>query len=321
MFDIFLTLAGIAMLAFGGEILIRGAMSAARRFHVSPLLIGLVIVGFGTSAPELVVSVDAALNQQPDVAIGNVVGSNIGNILLILAACAVITPLTVRPLALRRDAITLVASSVLLLLLFMNDHVLSLLDAIILLIVFSAYLSWTYISERKHSIPSATMHEAEADVMSNLPMRSAWIVASILLGLIFLITGSKVLLTGAIGLSRSMGISEAAIGLTIVAVGTSFPELTISLIAAIRKQADVAIGNVLGSNIFNVLGILGVAGLMQPLQVHERILQFDQWVMLATSLLLLLFLYTGKRLSRLEGAILLSGYGLYLWLSFTLFGG
>ena len=140
-------------------------------------------------------------------------------------------------------------------------------------------------------------------------------------GLLLLIIGSQILLKGAIGIATHLGVPEAVIGLTLVAVGTSLPELSISVIAAIRRHADVAVGNILGSNIFNLLGILGVSALLQPLPVHARILQFDQWVMLGTSLLLLLFLFTGRRLSRAEGGVLLAGYGIYVWLSFTVFGG
>lgn len=147
-----------------------------------------------------------------------------------------------------------------------------------------------------------------------------WIVMAVLLGLVLLIAGSQVLLKGAVGLAESFGVSEAVIGLTLVAVGTSLPELSISVIAAIRRHADVAIGNILGSNIFNLLGILGISALLQPLPVHERILQFDQWVMLGTSLILLFFLFTGRRLSRFEGGLLLLGYGVYVGLSFTVFG-
>lgn len=141
------------------------------------------------------------------------------------------------------------------------------------------------------------------------------------LGLLLLIAGSQVLLIGAIGIAANFGVPEAVIGLTLVAVGTSLPELSITVIAAIRRHADVAIGNILGSNVFNLLGILGVSALLQPLPIHPRILHFDQWVMLGTSLLLALFLYTGRRLGRAEGGVLLAGYGIYIWLSLTVFGG
>ena len=310
---------GLALLTAGGEALIRGSLATASRMGVSPLLSGLIIVGFGTSMPELVVSIEAALNHQPDIAIGNVVGSNIGNILLILGLCALITPMTVKPLVLRRDAVMVVAASTLFLVL-VYDNALGPADAVIFLITLIAYLLWAYRSERYHAAVSAKLHKAEAEELTALPKSVIWTVITIISGLLLLIAGSRVLLIGAIGIAEHLGVSEAVIGLTLVAVGTSLPELTISVIAALRRHADVAIGNVLGSNIFNLLGILGVSALLQPLPIHERVLQFDQWVMLGTSLLLALFLYTKRCLSRLEGGILLAGYGVYVVLSFTLFG-
>lgn len=313
-------LLGIVLLTVGAEALIRGSLSAAKRLGVSPLLSGLVIVGFGTSAPELVVSVNAAVEGRPDIAIGNVVGSNIGNILLILGICSLITPLAVKPLALMRDAVTVVAVSILSVVL-VGGNALGRADAALFLFALGAYLVWAYWSERFHAAPSGVVHQAEAGELSAIP-RSVWsTVLAVVCGLLLLIAGSQVLLIGAIGMATHFGVSEAVIGLTLVAVGTSLPELSISVIAAIRRHADVAVGNILGSNIFNVLGILGVSALLQPLPVHERILQFDQWVMLGSSLLLLLFLYTGRRLSRAEGGILLAGYGMYVWLSFKVYGG
>ena len=311
---------GVALLTAGGEALMRGALAAARRLGVSPLLSGIVIVGFGTSAPELVVSVDAALNQRPDIAIGNVVGSNIGNILLILGICALITPLAVKPLALRRDAVTVVAAGLLFLIL-VGGSALGHVDAVILLMALAAYLIWAYWTESTHNDASAELHTAEAEELTRLPQSVVWTVATVIIGLLMLVTGSQVLLKGAVGIAENFGVSEAVIGLTLVAVGTSLPELSISVIAALRRHADVAVGNVLGSNIFNLLGVLGVSALLQPLPVHARILQFDQWIMLGASLLLLLFLYTGRRLSRLEGGILVAAYCVYIGLSFTVFGG
>lgn len=318
--DLLYIVLGVLLLTTGGEALIRGALAASHRMGVSPLLSGLLIVGFGTSAPELVVSIDAALGERPDIAIGNVVGSNISNILLILGLCAVITPLAVKPLVLRRDAVTVVAASILFLIL-VGGSALARSDAGIFLLALAVYLYWAYRSEQSGTSPSAELLKAEAQEVTALPRTVFWIVSAVVLGLVLLIVGSQVLLNGAVGIAESFGVSEAVIGLTLVAVGTSLPELSISVIAAFRRHADVAIGNVLGSNIFNLLGILGISALLQPLPVHERILQFDQWVMLGTSILLLLFLYTGRKLSRLEGGFLLLGYVFYLGLSFTLFGG
>ncbi len=320
MLNVLYLFVGIVLLTVGGEALIRGSLAAAKRLGVSPLLSGLVIVGFGTSAPELVVSVNAAIDGRPDIAIGNVVGSNIGNILLILGLCALISPLSVKPLALRRDAVTVVAASLLFLVL-VGGSALGRGDAAIFLVALGAYLVWAYWSEQIHTAPSGELPQAEAGELSAIPKSVSWTVVAVVVGLLILAAGSQVLLIGAIGIAAHFDVPEAVIGLTLVAVGTSLPELSISVIAAIRRHADVAVGNVLGSNIFNLLGILGLSALLQPLPVHERILLFDQWVMLGTSLLLLLFLYTGRRLSRAEGGVLMVGYGIYVWLSFTVFGG
>ncbi|MGK2926469.1 MAG: calcium/sodium antiporter [Lysobacterales bacterium] len=320
MLNVSLLLLGIALLTAGGEALIRGSLAAAKRLGISPLLSGLLIVGFGTSSPELVVSIDAAVSGRPDIAVGNVVGSNIGNVLLILGICALITPLAVRPLALRRDAVTVVGASLLFLIL-VGGSALDQIDAFILLLALFAYLSWAYLTERSSSAPTAELHRAEAEELSLMPKTAFWIAATVLFGLLLLIGGSQVLLTGAVGIADHFGVSEAVIGLTLVAVGTSLPELSISVIAAIRRHADVAVGNILGSNIFNLLGILGISALLQPLPVHARILQFDQWIMLGAAVLVMLFLYTGRRVSRLEGGVLLVGYTIYLTLSFTAFSG
>ena len=311
MLHLTLLLAGIALLSLGGEALVRGALAAARRLGVSPLLAGLVIVGFGTSAPELVVSVDAALNQQPDIAIGNVVGSNIANILLILGLCALITPLTTSRAALFRDGMTVIGASLLFLVLVAGSALVR-ADAAILLLCLASYLGFAYWTERNRHSPAAEMHRHEAEELSLLPPTNLATVMTLVGGLIALVIGSRLLLSGATGIAREYGVSEAVIGLTLVAVGTSLPELAVSLVAALRRHADVAVGNILGSNIFNLLGILGVSALLQPLPVHARIIAFDQWVMLGAAILLMLFLYTGLRLSRVEGALLLAGYGAYL---------
>lgn len=306
-----LVLAGLVLLTLGGEALIRGALGAARKLGVSPLLSGLVIVGFGTSAPELVVSVNAALSNQANIAIGNVVGSNIANVLLILGICSLITPMQVKPLALKRDAVTVLAASIAFVLLTIDGN-LSSLDALLLLAALVFYLTWAYRSESNHSSAAAEMHLAAANEVAVVPTPVYLTIVLSVGGLLLLIAGSQLFVTGAVRVASALGISDTVIGLTLVALGTSLPELTISVIAALRKHADVAIGNILGSNIFNLLGILGVAGLVRPLPISVQILHIDQWVMLATAALILLFLYTGRRLSRAEGAVLLACYGAYL---------
>lgn len=311
-------LAGIVLLTLGGESLIRGAIAGAKRVGVSPLLTGLVVVGFGTSSPELVVSIGAAMNQQPDIAIGNIVGSNIGNILLILGMCAVICPMAVQPLALRRDGLVMVLASLLFIGLSLGGA-LGRVDAAIFIASLVGYLIWAYVSESRQHIPAADMHASEAEEMTKLPTTAGMIVLALVIGLGMLVGGSQLLLFGAIGLAQAMGISEAVIGLTIVAVGTSLPEMAVSVIAALRRHADVAVGNIIGSNIFNVLGILGISAFLQPLPLAPRVALFDQWVMLGAAGILVLFLYTGMHLSRWEGAVLLAGYAAYIALSFTIF--
>ncbi|MGB1697627.1 MAG: sodium:calcium antiporter, partial [Thermoplasmatota archaeon] len=173
----------------------------------------------------------------------------------------------------------------------------------------------------KHAVQEETVYEAEAKEVSSVP-RSPWVIAAlVLVGLGLLIAGSQVFLKGAVGIATQYGVSESVIGLTLVAVGTSLPELSISVLAAIRRHADVAIGNILGSNVFNLLGILGVSALLQPLPVAQRVLDFDQWVLLGSALVLMGFLLSGRRISRLEGALLLAGYAAYAWIGLAAFAG
>ena len=309
-------LIGIALLTAGGEALIRGALGISNRLGVSPLLSGLLVVGFGTSMPEMVVSVDASLKGLPDIATGNVVGSNIANIMLILGLCALITPLGVSPIALRRDAVVVILASLLFVGLAWGSG-LARLDGSLLLLALAGYLLWAYLSERGSASPEGEVHQAEAAEVQTLPGSLFSSTAITVLGLVLLILGAQVLLKGATGIALALGVSEAVIGLTVVAVGTSLPELTISVVAALRRHADVAVGNILGSNIFNLLGILGVSALMQPLQLSPRIASFDQWVMLGVAVLIFVFLYTGRRLSRIEGGILLALYASYVAVSYT----
>ncbi|WP_372743334.1 calcium/sodium antiporter [Neptunomonas sp.] len=315
MLNLLYLLLGIGLLTAGGEVLIRGSLAIAKRLGISPLLSGLLIVGFGTSMPELVVSVDAAINGQPDIAIGNVVGSNIANILLVLGLCAVISPLAVSPLSLRRDAVVVIAASLLFVLLA-SGRALSAVDGMIFITALFSYLIWAYWTEQDKSTLSGALHEAESAEIEKIPESSLWSAIAVIGGLALLIAGSQVLLKGAVGIANGLGVSEAVIGLTLVAVGTSLPELTISVIAALRRHADVAVGNILGSNIFNILGILGVSAILQPLTLKGRVLEFDQWIMLGAAFLIFLFLFTDRKLSRIEGGVLLLGYFTYLFISF-----
>jgi len=314
-----LLLGGLALLALGGELLVRGAVQAAERLGVSPLLIGLTLVGFGTSTPELVTSVQAALIGAPGIAVGNAVGSNIANILLILGLSALISPVRVGSAALRRDGGIVLLTALLLLAVAWTTAIDRLVGAAFVAGL-AAYIAFAWREERAGVADHGAAHcKAEAFEGTHPRLRAgsagglALPLALALGGLVLVILGGRLLVDGAVGLARAFGIAETVIGLTIVAVGTSMPELVTSFVAAMRRQSDVALGNILGSNIYNILGILGVTGLIAPIAVPPEIARFDAPVMVGVSLLLIAFAWSGLRIGRREGAALLAGYVLYVW--------
>lgn len=318
MINLLWLLLGLVLLTAGGEAVVRGALSAARRLGVSPLLAGLVIVGFGTSAPELVVSVKAALSGVPEIALGNAIGSNIANILLILGVSSIIMPLKAHLRCLKRDGVTLVVATLLFMGLASFGGGLSRIEGAILLCVLAAYLVWAYRTEQEDEVdPAAELHRQQADEVEMVPLSIPFTIVALLAGFAMLIYGADRFLLGAIGLAKIFGVPDAIIGLTVVAVGTSLPELAASIMAAVRRHADVAVGNIIGSNIFNTLSILGTASVILPLPFGGRLLHIDQWVMLATTLLLMTFLFFGLQISRIKGAVLLLGYIVYV---VTMFG-
>ena len=301
--DYLYLIAGLVGLFFGGEALVRGSVGIARRMAIPPLLIGLTVVGFGTSTPELLVSVDAAWRGVPDIALGNVVGSNIANILLIIGLSALIWPITVMGATLRRDTGVMMAGALLLVPMFAMAQM-GRLSGLTLVAGLAAYLVWAY-------RPPGEM--AAEDVGVTAPASAFVSTLWVLGGLVALMIGARCLVDGAVSIARGYGISEAFIGLTIVAVGTSLPELATSLIAALRRQSEIAIGNIVGSNIFNVLGILGVTALIAPIPVASRFLTFDLPVMIAFSLFLTVLLLTRPVIGRGIGAAMLAGYAAYVW--------
>ena len=296
---------GMAGLYYGAEFLVKGGVSIARRAGVSPLVIGLTLVAFATSAPELVVSISAAIDGSGDISLGNVVGSNICNIALILGICACITPMKVQRQILRFDAWFMLGSAVLLTLFYFSAHGINRLQAGVFLLCMIGYVIWSVIASRKESTAGGAQGAAE----KLLPLRQAFLL--IILALALLIGGAKVFLASAVFFAQKLGISEAVIGLTIVAVGTSLPELATSAVAAIKGENDIAIGNVVGSNIFNILGILGIAPLIAPLK-NTTIDPVDMGTMVLFSLLLVPMMRTGWKISRKEGAVLLTGYAAYI---------
>lgn len=295
-------LAGLVGLFLGGEALVRGSVGIARRLAIPPLLIGLTVVGFGTSTPELLVSVDAALRSVPDIAIGNIVGSNIGNTLLIVGLSALVWPIRVLGGTLQRDTGVMVAAALVLIPMFWIGMMGRLAGAV-LVAGLICYLIWAYLK------PGPDTAEDDPTPMLPLWQAALWVAV----GLAALMVGARFLVDGAVNIARGYGISEAFIGLTIVAVGTSLPELATSLIAAFRRQSEIAIGNIVGSNIFNVMGILGVTALIAPIPVAGRFLSFDLPVMIAASLVLTALLLLRPSIGRLTGLALLLAYGAYVW--------
>ena len=302
-------IAGIALLYYGAEFLVKGGSSIALKMKISPLVIGLTLVAYATSAPELVVSVDAALKGMGDISLGNVVGSNICNIALILGLCAVITPLQVNKNLLKFDIWVMIIAAVMLAGSFWVFHGVNRIIGAVLLTCSIAYTVWSVYASRREQ----NAQDANADLPAKIyPLYLA--IALTIAGLAALVGGAKCFVYAATALAKALNISDAVIGLTVVAVGTSLPELATSVVAAIRKETDIAVGNVIGSNIFNVLAILGIAPLIKPIHA-VGISNVDMILMIAVSLLLYPFMRTGMKINRLEGAVMLAiyiGYTAYL---------
>lgn len=296
----FLFLVGLTALFFGGEALVRGASAVARHFRLSPMVIGLTIVGFGTSAPEMLVSVQAALAGQPAIAIGNVLGSNIANILLILGISAVIAPLVIPVAKLWRDLGFMLLASGTIWVMLLDGNV-TRFDGILLILGLLVFLAAAFLTGKA---------EPQDAVEGDMPQWKAW--AYTLGGLVVLVIGARLLVDSSTEIARAYGISEAIIGLTIVAVGTSLPELATSVIAAIRKQTEIAVGNIVGSNIFNIFSILGVTALIAPIPADPRFAANDMIWVSASAVGLCVLAVAFKGLPRVAGVILLLAYAAYV---------
>ncbi len=301
-------LSGLALLLAGGELLVRGAVATAERLRVSPLVIGVTLVGFGTSAPELVTCIDAALQGVPGIAIGNIIGSNIANVLLILAIGALLSPVVCSPNAFKRDG-PVIAVSALTCAAVVISGAISRTIGTVLMLLLVAYLVWTTLGDRDKS---ASDPENEVGEEKNRNRGLAINVALALLGLGGIIYGADLLVLGAVDLAGTLGVSETVIGLTVVAIGTSLPELATTIVAAFKGEGDVAFGNIIGSNIFNSFGILGATAIVQPFAIPTDIAGFDIWVMLGATAALIMFAMTSWRITRVEGGLLLAGYAGYL---------
>ena len=313
-------LGGFVLLFVGGEFVVRGAVALANRFGVSPLVIGLTIVGFGTSLPELWVSLNAALGGSPGIAVGNVVGSNLANMMLVMGCAALICPIMVNPAAVRRDASFMLAVTVIFFAIGMTGTV-SALEGLAMVVMLLGYLGYSLWRDTKDNDAAAALHREEAEELAGRP-RALWIsLIELLAGFAAVGYGADLLVDGATTLARAAGVADAVIGLTVVAVGTSLPELATSIVAAYRGHSDVCLGNVLGSNIFNLFGIMGVTALAVPVPFPEQILQFDLWALLFVSLLLIPFMLFGRRICRVEGGVFLVLYAGYVTAQFLGVGG
>ena len=304
---------GLALLLAGAELLVRGASRLAAAVGISPLVIGLTVVAFGTSAPELAVSTGSALTGRPDIAFGNVVGSNILNILVILGLAALISPLAVHRQLIRFDVPLMVAVS-LLVLLFALDGSVGRWEGLALLAGIVAYTVWVIRQSRKESRAVQAEYEREFGAKDAGPAQRLWLqVLLILAGLGMLVLGAKWLVAGAVAIALWLGLSELVIGLTIVAAGTSLPEVATSVLASIRGERDIAVGNVVGSNLYNILAVLGLAAAVAPdgVAVATAALNFDVPVMIAVSIACLPVFISGGAIDRWEGAIFLLYYALY----------
>ncbi len=305
--------AGFCLLLAGGEGLVRGSAALARHLRLSPLVIGLVLVGFGTSTPELATSMTAALAGSPGLAVGNVVGSNIANVLLILGLTALIHPVACDPRAFRRDAPMLIAATLLCVAVAFGGTFGRLAGAGFLAALLG-YTVYVYRAERRHPDASAALHSEEATLADPAP-RSPWLAALFAAGGIGLIVlGAGLMVDGAVGVARAFGIPETVIGLTLLAVGTSLPELATSVVAALRRQTDIAFGNIVGSCLFNILGILGATALVSPIPVPPKVLTYDLAVLVATTGLLVLFAMTDRTITRREGLFFFAAYAAYIGL-------
>lgn len=307
---------GLILLPVAAEVLVRGAVSLANRAGISPLVVGLTVVAFGTSAPELVVSIRATLNGSAGIAFGNVIGSNIANILLILGVAALIKPIVCNPRSFLRDSLVMLGATALFIGLALSGAIVFWNGALMvaMLVIYLIYSYW----REKHGADAAKVHEEEAETLDTLKKSNIWLILLMVIGgLGGVIWGADLLVSGAVVIARGFGVPEEVIGLTMVAVGTSLPELATSVMAALRGHSDIGLGNVIGSNIFNILAILGITSMIAPMDVPDQIMQFDIWVMAGISLLLVPIMLSGSRLSRVEAGLFLIVYAAYIGLQFV----
>lgn len=306
----FILILGLAVLVGGGEFLVRGAVGIAKKAHISSLVIGMTVISFGTSAPELFVSVGSALDGNPEIAIGNVVGSNIANIALVLGLTVLIFPIAVDRNSKIIDWPMMMGAS-LLFYIFALDNVIALWEGMILLGILIAFTFLLIRNSRKKSKKELE----ELDEISEIKDKSWLSILFVLIGMVALYFGSEWMIEGAIGIAEGFGMEKRVIAITVVAFGTSVPELVTSAVAAFKKETDISVGNLVGSNIFNIMAVIAITSIVKPIAVEETVINYDMVWMLAIALLLLPLMLIGKKIGRLKGFLLFGTYVVYITLT------
>ncbi len=313
--EFLLIVAGLVILVFGGDYLVRGATGLALRLNVPPMLVGMTVVALGTSSPELVVTVQAALAGKPDIAIGNVIGSNISNIALILGITVIIFPIAIKKDSLRYDWVVMMAASIAFYV-FALDGDISRLDGVLFLLSLALFIWYSFYRVRKKRKKKEAQDESlGVDIPHSGSQKKLGIyILYVALGIVGLIFGARWFLEGAETVARNFGVSDRVIAISLVAFGTSVPELAASVIAAFKKEQDISLGNIIGSNLFNILAILGITSLVHPIEVADEIMKSDIYWMLAISFIILPLGIIKYKLGRWQGFVLLSAYFAFMYL-------
>lgn len=309
-FSFLVLIAGLVLLLLAGDYLVKGAVGLAEQFGISPLAIGLTIVAFGTSAPELFISVEAAIGGSAGISIGNVVGSNIANVLLVIGLPALFGPVVANEHGIRRNSFVMVVLT-LVFLAMLHDGMISRFEGGILFASIIAFVVWQFVSvqvKRRKSVPAGDYHDEIGMAPKNWNRIGYYIVG----GMIGLPLGAHLTITGALHIAQGFGVSDTAIGLTIVAIGTSLPELATSFMATLRGRSAVAVGNVIGSNIFNIACIMGATALIVPLDVPSRVISIDMWVMLATTIVMAVFAMAHLTARKMLGLTMMGTFAAYV---------
>lgn len=309
--QLLLLIGGLIVLILGGEFLVRGAVGLALKFNISPLVIGMTVVSFGTSAPELLVSLGAVLSGHPDVSVGAVVGSNISNLALVLGITVLIFPIVVNRDSIRKDWPIMMLATLLFYFFALNGE-LNFWEGVLFIVILIIFSVWLIVKSRIQGKKLEAAEEVKEDEMSASSPKNILFIALGLSGLYF---GAEWLINGVVSLASTYGVSEKLVSVSIVAFGTSLPELVTSAVAAYRKQTDISMGNLIGSNLFNILAILGITAIVAPIQISDSVNEFDVYFLLAISLLILPFMVFGKNIGLWKGLLLLLFYGVYIYLS------